>query len=158
MDEQFCRDVLRDLRSEVRLAEPTTYLEAEAVGVIEFLLAEIERIKRGDFTREEVHGFCHNLTDKVPRAEFEEGCRKYQDRLYGAKKPTHEYMKAYGYWYPLVDAKCQGCGQAFDTSTTGRHVIHGNTLYSNHPACRENASFRRKLERARWLKEYGFCR
>ncbi len=47
------------------------------------LNAENMRLLSGDFTPEEIHNFCHKLSAVVPRCEFEEGCRNYQDRLYG---------------------------------------------------------------------------
>lgn len=42
-----------------------------------------DRLLRGEFTPEEIHGFCHRLRETVPREEFERGCRAYQEKLYG---------------------------------------------------------------------------
>jgi len=44
--------------------------------------AEVERLKRGDFTPEEIHGLCHNLQSTVPAEEFAAGCAEYQRKLY----------------------------------------------------------------------------
>lgn len=46
-----------------------------------------QRLTREDWlatiTPEEVHALCHNLPATVSRADFEAGCRAYQDELYG---------------------------------------------------------------------------
>ena len=44
---------------------------------------ELKRFKRGEFTAEEIHTFCHNLPDTVSREEFEAGCKDYINGLYG---------------------------------------------------------------------------
>ena len=49
------------------------------------LRQEVARLKRGEFTHEEVHEFCHILPEVVSRDEFEECCKKYCDKLYGEK-------------------------------------------------------------------------
>lgn len=41
-----------------------------------------ERLLRGDFTDDELQGFCHNLDENNRRAFFD-GCTKYQERLFG---------------------------------------------------------------------------
>ena len=46
--------------------------------------AEIKRLKRGEFTYDEIMDFCHNLPETVSKEEFAEGCAKYQCKLYGA--------------------------------------------------------------------------
>jgi hypothetical protein len=48
------------------------------------LKKEVERLKEGDFTPEELQNLCHNLQG-CGRAEFEEGCRRYQEQLFGPK-------------------------------------------------------------------------
>lgn len=47
------------------------------------LEAEIERLKAGQFTKDEVQNFCHNLNATVPVEEFARGCATEQYRLYG---------------------------------------------------------------------------
>lgn len=53
------------------------------------LLVENNRLRAGNFTREEIHGFCHHLAETVPREEFERGCKEYQQRLYPQEPSTH---------------------------------------------------------------------
>lgn len=56
---------------------------AERIAGLE---AEIDRLKRGDFTPEEFQNLCHNLHCKggvFTRKEFAAGCLQYQDRLFG---------------------------------------------------------------------------
>lgn len=55
---------------------------SEEEDLINFLKAEIERLKNGQFTEEELQNLCHNLT---PRNEcaFKLGCEKYQRELFG---------------------------------------------------------------------------
>lgn len=43
---------------------------------------EIERLKSGAFTEEEFQNLCHNRFP-CSRAEFEDGCQQYTDKLYG---------------------------------------------------------------------------
>lgn len=46
---------------------------------------EIARLKRGEFTPEEFQNLCHHR-DESPgctRADFEIGCREYQEKLFG---------------------------------------------------------------------------
>lgn len=44
---------------------------------------EIERLKRGEWTAEEVHAICHNLPTIVGARAFADGCAAEQRRLYG---------------------------------------------------------------------------
>ncbi len=43
---------------------------------------EIARLKRGDFTPEELQNLCHNL-DESDREAFCKGCLEYQKKLFG---------------------------------------------------------------------------
>ncbi len=47
------------------------------------LTQEIARLKAGQFTEGEFQDLCH---DKFPctREEFEQGCKDYQDKLFGS--------------------------------------------------------------------------
>lgn len=64
----------------------TEYPVCDRIGFLqsqlEQLRAENERLLRGDFTDQELQGFCHNLSEQDQRAFFE-GCTKYQQRLFG---------------------------------------------------------------------------
>jgi len=54
------------------------------VGAVAFEAAKlIRRLLAGDFTVEEIHGFCHKLPDIVSAKEFANGCMAYQTQLYG---------------------------------------------------------------------------
>lgn len=47
-----------------------------------WLLEEIERLKAGKFTPDELQGLCHGLTEEDEQA-FNSGCLKYQEKLFG---------------------------------------------------------------------------
>lgn len=56
------------------------------------LLAEIDRLKRGDFTEEEFQNLCHNFSaDDVCR--FRRGCLAYQAKLFGEEKLIESITK-----------------------------------------------------------------
>ncbi len=52
---------------------------------ISILREEIARLKRGDFTPEEFQNLCHNMNPNCKREDFESGCLKYQNKLFGDK-------------------------------------------------------------------------
>lgn len=55
-------------------------------GTVIDLLAEIDRVKRGDLTPEEFQSLCHNLHERgtpCTRQEFEQGCVTFADQLFG---------------------------------------------------------------------------
>ncbi len=67
--------------------DPVQLLQAlklawDRIGILE---AENLRLLCGDFTPEEIHGFCHKLPATVSRCEFEKGCKEFQDKLYGMR-------------------------------------------------------------------------
>lgn len=82
--------VIQDLQKAV--SELTTQrldLEAEVekrINRVEELKNEVDRLKEGRFTDEELQNLCHNLTC-AQREAFEKGCREYTDRLFGADPP-----------------------------------------------------------------------
>ena len=47
---------------------------------------EAERFRRGELTPDEFQRLCHNLDERpgCTRAEFEAGCRAYQEQLFGS--------------------------------------------------------------------------
>lgn len=57
---------------------------------IEEAEAEITRLKEGNFTPEEFQNLCHNMPSTATREAFVEGCRKYQDALFGSLAPPQE--------------------------------------------------------------------
>lgn len=46
------------------------------------LTAELHRLRRGQFTPEELQELCHNLTPRQ-LCEFQKGCENYQSALFG---------------------------------------------------------------------------
>lgn len=53
----------------------------------EILKKEINRLKEGNLSEEEFQNLCHNLCKlKLTREQFEQGCRDYQDKLFGKKE------------------------------------------------------------------------
>jgi hypothetical protein len=44
---------------------------------------EVERLRAGNFTKEEIHDICHNLHGTVGANEFTKGCTEEQRKLYG---------------------------------------------------------------------------
>jgi regulator of replication initiation timing len=68
-------------------------LDKEAERAVK-LEAEVARLKRGEFTPEEFQNLCHHR-DETPgctRAAFEDGCRVYQEKLFG--KPAWNLEEA----------------------------------------------------------------
>lgn len=43
----------------------------------------IERWRTGNFTKDEIHDFCHNLHGTVSAVQFAEGCTAEQRKIYG---------------------------------------------------------------------------
>jgi hypothetical protein len=52
-------------------------------------VAEIRRLKRGEFTPEEFQALCHHRDERpgCTRADFEAGCREYTAKLFGGAAP-----------------------------------------------------------------------
>lgn len=63
--------------------ENLTELLSDLIQKIEYLKDEYERLKAGEFTKEEIHNFCHNIEKTVPLEEFAERCRLEMQKLYG---------------------------------------------------------------------------
>lgn len=76
------------------------------------LVAEVRRLRRGEFTREEFHELCHHL-DKNPnctRADFESGCAAYQLKLFGPNPvPADPVPHASHVWNKTVLNCCIKC-------------------------------------------------
>ena len=60
----------------------------KVMELVHNLRKENDRLLAGDFTKEEIHKFCHKLPETVSRCEFEQGCREYQNKLYGESVPS----------------------------------------------------------------------
>lgn len=79
---------VRELEAEVnRLRLPVIKAYESALNnnavVAQAMQAEIERLKRGDFTAAEFQNLCHNLPEHCTRAVFKAGCEAYQEKLFG---------------------------------------------------------------------------
>lgn len=55
----------------------------DASKVSAWAAQELERLRSGKFTAEEIHNFCHNLHGTVSAEQFADGCAAEQIRLYG---------------------------------------------------------------------------
>ena len=88
------RDAIADLQS-----DRTELLEARA---------KLKRFERGDFTADEIHNFCNNLSDTVSKAEFEAGCRAYVLKLYAKDENCAGRGQCHG--------ALQWCGDCGDVS------------------------------------------
>jgi hypothetical protein len=55
------------------------------------IVRELERIREGRFTPDEVHEFCHSLGDTVTAEAFANGCAAYQRSLYG-RAPSEDHV------------------------------------------------------------------
>lgn len=75
--EQSIIDAIQEANQKLR-RENQTYKNA-----VNFQIDEIDRLKAGKFTKEEVHNFCHNLHGTVSVDEFADGCRAEMMKLYG---------------------------------------------------------------------------
>lgn len=56
---------------------------------LDYLLGEVDRLRAGRFTEQEFQALCHNLPCTMGpgcRERFEEGCRRYQDQLFGRSR------------------------------------------------------------------------
>ena len=58
-----------------------------ASDALEWAVAEIERLRRGDFTEDEFQNLCHNFTTE-DRCRFTAECEKYRDKLFGPKEQS----------------------------------------------------------------------
>ena len=61
-----------------------------AISLKEDAQETVKRLVRGDFTPEEFQNLCHHRDYKpgCTRADFEVGCREYQDKLFGPIQPV----------------------------------------------------------------------
>jgi hypothetical protein len=69
--------------------EARTYRDGHRVIALKHVIDCVRRVLEGNLTEEEVQNVCHNmnLTDpSCTREQFEEGCRRYQDLLFGSKE------------------------------------------------------------------------
>lgn len=77
---------VRELYEEATASDPTIPRNAYfGRGLVGVLLAEIDRLKAGDFTEDEFQNLCHKFGPD-DRCRFEAGCREYQDKLFGPKE------------------------------------------------------------------------
>jgi hypothetical protein len=72
-------------RNAVRIRQSTFATNADCAEDVPALLAEVRRLKRGEFTPDELQTLCHNLSTDDACA-FVRGCHAYQTQLFGAEK------------------------------------------------------------------------
>ena len=81
----FIADILGCLDEAVARNDPEFgELAGEAAALIREQVKELDRLRSGDFTKEEIHNFCHKLDKTVSAREFANGCMAYQTQLYGS--------------------------------------------------------------------------
>ena len=80
-DDDECFQI--DLRLSER--ELTQLVEEKAKTIAAILIAENDRLKRGDFTEEEFQNLCHNFSED-DACRFRKGCEQYQEKLFGKTK------------------------------------------------------------------------
>lgn len=70
---------------DIRSAESLFDLIPSIIAELAAKQAEVERLKRGDFTPEEFQNLCHHKDEKpgCTPAEFNQGCEEYQRKLFG---------------------------------------------------------------------------
>lgn len=76
------------------------------------LEAENERLRRGDFTKDEIHAICHNLHGTVDAEAFADGCAAEQVKLYG-RSPDRQRAEA-------AEAQLEQYKHDFYRESTGR--------------------------------------
>ena len=59
-------------------------IAGDAAHLIRKQIKELDRLRSGDFTPEEIHNFCHKLPETVSAKDFASGCMAYQTQLYGS--------------------------------------------------------------------------
>jgi len=80
------------------------------------LVAEIRRLKRGEFTPDEFQALCHHRDERpgCTRASFEAGCREYQRKLFG---PMYQCPSCENVWRGddlNADSRCPVCNWQLD--------------------------------------------
>ena len=92
-DEEYCSNLLQRLERRGCKMDALGGDISVAIDVIRALRRDKTRLLAGDFTKEEIQNFCHKLPETVSRCDFEQGCREYQDKLYGTQSP----------WRPITE-------------------------------------------------------
>jgi hypothetical protein len=64
------------------LGLPSDAAERALMELYASLRAEVDRLKRGDFTEAEFQSLCHGFSEE-DTARFGKGCEEYQRRLFG---------------------------------------------------------------------------
>ena len=112
---------------------------------VEQLRAELDRLKSGEFTKEEVHNFCHNLESTVSAQEFCNGCERYQQELYG-KSPITELRAERDSWEAAALASQD------DRDETARY--YAALRSAAEPFARLANDYDPQLNGASWLDDY----
>lgn len=79
------RDGAGELFEQLAWSHQLAILSPALADALEAAEAEIERLKRGDFTPEEFQNLCHHRDDKpgCTPEDFFTGCALYQQKLFG---------------------------------------------------------------------------
>jgi hypothetical protein len=84
---------------------------------------EINRLKEGNFTKEEFQNLCHNKSVQEGFNRFRQGCLEYQKKLFGA------FPCFCGEWWPMNET-CPDCGGSRETIKTAEEEYYkvGETM------------------------------
>lgn len=126
-------DWLRAHEAAGRLSsDPRAVALALASQSFNLLLALVERLLAGNFTPDEIQGFCHNLPQTVPVEEFAAGCAAYQRQLYGCAPDADQLAEPVSCTVTPIYAGEEGDGPLVSTDLFLRG--RGVSLLVNLPA------------------------
>jgi hypothetical protein len=71
--------------------EARTYRDGYRVIALKHVIDCVRRVLEGNLTEEEMQNICHSMNTRpggssCTREQFEEGCRRYQDLLFGGNE------------------------------------------------------------------------
>lgn len=87
----------------VKTIEGLTYQLTEALAENDRLSAEVDRLKAGKWTKEEINDICHNLHGTVNAEKFAAACAEEQRKIYGCAPEEDARKKLAAYVSGRVD-------------------------------------------------------
>ena len=89
------------------------------------MLAENERLKRGDFTEEEFQNLCHHFSEE-DACRFRQGCEAYQRKLFGETQRPESAFAVRPVYDPHTDSLMVYLA---DVPSYGRDVGNGVSVF-----------------------------
>lgn len=80
------------LETTIQAIEEMFQLTKELIKENDALRLENQRLKEGNFTPEEFQNLCHNLGRDCTLPVFDQGCKSYQESLFG-KDVCEQYRR-----------------------------------------------------------------